>query len=105
MSKPLVVLIPHQLGPAEARRRLETGFAGLKAKFGDKFTAIEERWTGDHLDLGVRALGQSVRAGLDVAADHVRVEVHLPWMLAMIAEKAKGFIAQEGQLLLEKKKR
>lgn len=104
MSKPLVVIIPHQLGRELARQRLEAGIGGLKAKFGDKVTSIDERWTGDHLDVDVKALGQSVSGGLDVAEDHVRVEVQLPWMLAMIAEKAKGYIEREGQLLLEKKK-
>lgn len=104
MSKPLVVVIPHQLGRDGARRRLQDGVGTLKAKFGDKVTSIDERWTGDHLDLDVKALGQSVSSGLDIAEDHVRVEVQLPWILAVIAEKAKGYIEKEGQLLLEKKK-
>jgi hypothetical protein len=103
MSKPLIVTIPHQLGPTEAKRRLETGLAGLKAKFGEHVASVDERWTGNHLDLSVRALGQAVEAALDVEPDHVRVEVRLPWMLAMIAEKAKGYIQKEGQLLLAKK--
>ena len=104
MSKPLIVEIPHQLGREEARRRLETGMGQLKSKFGDKFTSVDQSWTGDHLDVVIKAMGQAVSAGLDVETDHVRLEVHLPWMLAMIAEKAKGFIRKEGQLLLEKKK-
>lgn len=103
MTKPLIVEIPHQLGREEARRRLQTGIGQLKTKFADKVTALDESWTGDHLDLAVKALGQSVSAGLDVEADHVRLEIHLPWMLALLAEKAKGFIRKEGQLLLEKK--
>lgn len=103
MSKPLIVVIPHQLGRAEARRRLEQGFGRLKEKFGQHVAAVEESWTGDRLDLGVRALGQEITAALDVAETEVRVEVQLPWMLAMIAEKAKGYIRKEGTLLLEKK--
>ncbi len=103
MSKPLVVVIPHQLGREAARQRLETGVTVLKEKFGDKVSSIDESWTGDHLDVAVTAMGQSVSGGLDVAEDHVRVEVQLPWMLAMIAEKARGMIEKEGQLLLEKK--
>lgn len=103
MSKPLVVLVPHQLGREGARRRLEEGVGQLKAKFGDKLAGIDERWAGDRLDVVVRALGQSVAAGLDVAEDHVKVEVQLPWMLAMIAGKAKSLIQKEGRLLLGKK--
>lgn len=103
MSKPLVVVIPHQLGREEARKRLATGVEAMKAKFGHKVTSIDERWTGDQLDVDIKALGSSVVGGLNVADDHVRVEVQLPWLLAMIAEKAKGMIEKEGQLLLEKK--
>lgn len=103
MSKPLVVTVPHQLGRAEARRRLEEGVTSLKAKFGDKVSSIDERWSGDRLDIDVKALGQSVAAMLEVTEEHVQVEVQLPWMLAMIAEKAKGFIQKEGRVLLEKK--
>jgi hypothetical protein len=103
MSKPLIVTVPHQLGRAEARRRLENGIGQLRAKFGDKVTSVEDSWTGDRLDVHVQALGQSAQAQLDVADDHVRVEVQLPWMLAMVAEKAKGFIQKEGTLLFEKK--
>lgn len=103
MSKPLIVEIPHQLGRDEARRRLQAGFGQLRAKFGDKVTSVEERWTGDHLDVGIKAMGQAISAGLDVEQDRVRLEVQLPWMLAMIAEKAKGLLQKEGKLLLDKK--
>lgn len=103
MSKPLIVTVPHQLGRAEARRRLESGIGHLKAKFGDKVSSVTDAWTGDRLDVRVVALGQSADAQLDVEEDHVRVEVQLPWMLAMIAEKAKGLIQKEGTLLLAKK--
>ena len=103
MSKPLIVEVPHQLGRDEAKRRLEEGVGRLKAAFGHKVTSVEERWTENHLDVSIRAMGQGITAALDVQADRVRVEVQLPWMLAMLAEKAKGFIAKEGQLLLTKK--
>ena len=103
MSKPLVVVVPHQLGRAEARRRLETGLASLAQTFGEKLTSVDQAWTGDRLDVNVKALGQSVAAGLDVGESEVRVEVQLPWMLALIAEKAKGYIQKEGKLLLDKK--
>ena len=104
MSKPLVVVIPHQLGREVARSRLERGVDTLKAKFADTVGSVEDRWTGDRLDFAIKAMGQSISGGLDVADDSVTVEVQLPWMLAMIAEKAKGYIEKEGQLLLEKKK-
>jgi hypothetical protein len=38
-----------------------------------------------------------------VMQDSVRVELVLPWILAMVAEKARGFIQKQGTLMLEKK--
>jgi len=103
MSKPLVVVIPHQLGRAGARQRLDSGIEMLKSKFSSQISSVDTRWTDDHLDLVVQAVGQSVTAALDVGENDVRVEVQLPWMLALIAEKAKNMIQKEGQLLLDKK--
>ena len=103
MTKPLVITVPHELGRAEAKRRLEDGVGKLKATFGDKVSSVDETWSGDRLDVLVKALGQSVAAALQVREDHVQVEVQLPWALALVAEKAKGLIQRQGQLLLEKK--
>jgi hypothetical protein len=103
MSKPLVVSIPHNLGQAEAMRRLQGGMAGVKSQFGDKVASIQETWSGNRMDFRVGAMGQSVSGHLEVMPDQVRVEVQLPWILAMVAEKAKTFIQKQGTLLLEKK--
>jgi putative polyhydroxyalkanoate system protein len=103
MTKPLVVSIPHNLGKAEARRRLHTGVSQLKAQVGDKFGTVEETWAEDRMSFKVAAMGQTVEGHLDVAEDSVRVEVQLPWILAMMAEKAKGYIQKQGTLMLEKK--
>jgi hypothetical protein len=103
MSKPVVVSIPHQLGKEEALRRLHGGMGRLRSQFGDKLGTIEDKWVGDHADFRVSVLGQTVTGALDVREAEVRVEVHLPWMLAMVAEKAKGLIQKQGTLMLEKK--
>ncbi|MDG2571140.1 polyhydroxyalkanoic acid system family protein [Vibrio parahaemolyticus] len=103
MAKPLVVSIPHNLGQAEAMRRLHGGMSGLKSQFGDKVASIDETWNGNRMDFRVGAMGQNVSGHLEVMQDVVRVVVQLPWILAMIAEKAKTFIQKQGTLLLEKK--
>ena len=103
MAQPVVVSIPHQLGKEEAKRRLQGGLGKLRTSFGTSVSAVEENWTNDHLDFRWGVLGQTVAGGLDVNDDHVRLEIQLPWMLAMIAEKAKSLIQTQGKLLLEKK--
>jgi hypothetical protein len=103
MAKPLIVSIPHNLGKAEATRRLQGGMSSVKSQFGDKVASIDETWRGDRMDFRVGAMGQTVNGHLEVMEEQVRVEVQLPWILAMIAEKAKTFIQKQGTLLLEKK--
>ncbi len=103
MSKPLVVSIPHRLGKDEAGRRLRAGLGHAGANFSHLFTIREEMWTGDHLQFRVSAFGQVVSGSIDVAEDHVRLEVLLPWLLAKLAESLQPLIRKEGTLLLEKK--
>ena len=103
MSKPLIVSIPHSLGKEEARRRLQAGVGELHGQFDGKLSHIEDTWTGDHLDFRLTALGQSLTGGIDVMDDSVRLEVQLPWVLSLVAEKAKSLIRQQGMLMLEKK--
>jgi Putative polyhydroxyalkanoic acid system protein (PHA_gran_rgn) len=103
MSKPLVISIPHQLGKQEARRRLKDGLGGAGASFSHLFSIEEQSWTGDRLQFRVSALGQSATGSVDVAEDYVKLEVYLPWLLAMVAETLQPLIRKEGVLLLEKK--
>ena len=103
MSKPIVISIPHQLGKDEARRRLETGFAGLQRQFSAQIASMDQRWEADRMDFKVGAMGQTIAGHLKVMQDSVRVELVLPWILAMVAEKARGFIQKQGTLMLEKK--
>jgi hypothetical protein len=103
MSKPVVVSIPHRLGKEEAVRRLKSGLERTRAGFGGQLAVTQEAWAGDHLDLSVSIFGQATDGAIDVADDHIRIEVRLPWLIGMLAEKAHALIRRHGQLLLEKK--
>ena len=63
----------------------------------------EERWNGDRLIFHVRALGQTASGHLDVAEDHARLEVTLPWLLQRFAKAAQVAIKNRGNLLLTKR--
>ena len=102
MSAPLVVSIPHQLGREEAIRRLKVGLTRAAASI-PVLKVDEERWDGDRMVFRVRALGQAASGHLDVADDHVRLEVTLPWLLQRFAEVAKVAIRNRGNLLLTKR--
>lgn len=102
MSTPMVVSIPHRLGRDEARRRLEEGLGTVHTQLAAYTTSIEQGWTGDRLDFRVVAMAQTVTGRVDVMDDHVRVEVDLPWMLAMLAKRLSGKIERTGAKLLTK---
>jgi hypothetical protein len=101
MSAPLVVSIPHRLGREEAVRRLKTGL-GRAASSIPVMQVEEERWSGDSMNFRIRALGQIASGQVDVADDHVKVQVVLPWLLQRFAEMAQATIRKRGQLLLGK---
>ena len=102
MSAPLVVSIPHRLGREEATRRLKTGLTRAASSV-PVLKVDEERWEQDRMIFRIRALGQAASGHLDVADDHVRLEVTLPWLLQRFAEVAQVAIRNRGNLLLGKK--
>jgi hypothetical protein len=102
MSKPIVVSIPHKLGKEEALRRIKPALSKASASF--PVLAVEQEiWTDDRMEFRVRALGQVASGTVDVEADHVRLEVTLPWLLHKFAEVMQATVGARGRILLEKK--
>ncbi|HXL13706.1 MAG TPA: polyhydroxyalkanoic acid system family protein [Bradyrhizobium sp.] len=102
MSAPLVVSIPHQLGREEAIRRLKGGLTRAASSF-PGLKVDEERWEENRMIFRVRALGQVASGTVDVAEDHVQLEVTLPWLLQRFAQAAQIAIKNRGNLLLTKR--
>jgi hypothetical protein len=102
MPAPLIVSIPHRLGREEATRRLKEGMT--RAASSVPILRIDEaRWEGNRMILRASALGQVASGQVDVADDHVRVEVTLPLLLQRFAQVAQAAIRNRGHLLLTKK--
>lgn len=102
MPAPLVVSIPHRLGREEAMRRLKTGLTRAASSV-PVLHVDEERWEDNRMMFRVRALGQAAAGHVEVAEDHVKVEVVLPWLLQRFAQAAQIAIRNRGNLLLTKK--
>ena len=102
MSAPLIVSIPHRLGREEATRRLKAGLTRATTSI-PVLKVDEERWEENRMVFRIRALGQAASGHLDVADDHVRLEVTLPWLLQRFAEVAQVAIRNRGNLLLTKR--
>lgn len=103
MASPIIISIPHQLGRAEARRRIEGGFAKIVNVLPGSSGVASERWDGDRLIFSVAALGQTVSGVIQVLDATVTMEIELPGVLRVIASGLKQRLQKMGQLLLTKK--
>lgn len=103
MATPISISIPHQLGRAEARRRIEAGFANIARQVPGSGSNYIEQWDGDRLTFSVTGLGQTVSGVVDVRDIAVTMEIELPGVLGMIASGLKARLQKAGQLLLTKK--
>ena len=102
MTTPITVSIPHQLGRAEARRRIEAGFAKIIGLLPGSSGSPSERWDGDRLIFSVAAMGQTVSGVIHVLDAAVTMEIEIPGVLGVIARGLKGKLQKMGQLLLTK---
>ena len=98
--EPVCANIPHQLGKAEAKQRLEGGIGkmGEMIPGGD---VTEHHWDGDRLHFTAKAMGQTIGAVCDVMDDKVAVELNLPPFLAMFANKIREKLERSGPKLLK----
>lgn len=103
MSKPLIVVIPHQLGKEAAITRLQNGLAKATATL-PMLSLKEQVWTGDSMAFRMSAMGQEAHGKVDVADEDVRIEITLPWLLQRFGEMIQSAIREKGQILLDQKK-
>ena len=96
----LTVAIPHQLTRAEAKRRIEEGVTQLQQQYGATLGHLTRTWNGDTMDFTLHVLGTTLPGQVHVEDQVVRVNVALPWMFSLLAERIKPQIEQEGRKLL-----
>lgn len=89
MSTPISIDIPHKLGKAEARSRMDKGVdrIGDHVPGGGK---VQHHWEGDRLHFTVTAIGQTIACRCDVMEDKVHADIDLPPVLSLFAGKIRG---------------
>ena len=102
MSTPLRVSIPHALGRAEARRRIETGFSKLTSQLPGVAALRNQSWEGDRLAFSLAVLAQTVSGSVEVFETVVTIDIELPGLLGQIAGAFKDRLQKAGKLLLTK---
>jgi hypothetical protein len=99
-SGPVVVVIAHRHGKAEATRRIKAGLEDVRTRYAAKLKVAEEKWEGGRLTFRVAVLGQTVVGAIDVADDNARAEAKLTWFMAHLVKPAEEIIRQEGAKML-----
>ncbi len=100
MADPITLDIPHKLGKAAVRERLDSGIG----KIGSIIPGggqVQHAWDGDTMNFTVSALGQTMACKATVFEDKVHAEVDLPPMFALFAGKIREALGQELPKLLK----
>jgi putative polyhydroxyalkanoate system protein len=96
----LTISIPHQLGQAEAKRRLDELASDVQGNSNGMFQQVEQHWDGDTLHFQIAAMGQSISGKAHVAEQTVNLDIALPWMLSLLAGTVKKQVEQQARDLL-----
>ncbi|MDR3463954.1 MAG: polyhydroxyalkanoic acid system family protein [Beijerinckiaceae bacterium] len=100
MSKSIIVVFPHQLGVAEAKRRIAAQAEEALRTYVDKIGSGELTWDGDTGHVRVSALSQAVNAQVEVKPAEIRVEIHLPWLLAAFSNAIEARVKSNASAAL-----
>lgn len=99
MTQPITLDIPHDLGRAGARQKLEQGM-GQIAGIVPGGSLKEHRWEGDTLYFVIEAMGQRVTARIEVREVDIHAVVDLPPLAALFANTIKAQLGLVGTKLL-----
>ena len=100
MTQPISLDIPHQLGKAGVRARLDGGIGRLGEKIPGG-AQVQHRWDGDTLHFTVQAMGQTIKSTAEVFERHVHAVVDLPALLSLFAAPLRAAIEREAPKLLK----
>ncbi|PZU06847.1 polyhydroxyalkanoic acid system family protein [Sphingomonas sp.] len=96
------ISIPHELGKAEARRRIEQGLPKLQQHIPGG-GSMEAEWPSDYsLALLIGAMGQKIPVRLDIEEDHIRGDVTIPIFLKMMSGQVSEFVKTSAEKMLAK---
>ena len=103
MAKSISIEVPHHLTQDQARARIADGIDKAVESHGNKVSSVSHNWDGNKLAFAVKAMGQSLSGTADVLPQSVKINVDLPWALAMFGGKLKDRMETEVRGALEDK--
>ena len=94
IARDLSLSFDHHLGAAEAQRRVAARLERLRAEFANKVGSSTVTWTGNNALVEVSAFGQNANGRVYVTDTNVRIQVHLPLLLAPLGGKIESFLTK-----------
>ena len=92
--------VPHELGAAEAKSRLERFIEMLQGKFQEKVSDLSQGWTGNTLNFGFKTFGIKINGAIDVQENALKVDGDIPFAAMMFKGKIESEIREQlGRLI------
>lgn len=97
------VMLPHNLGAEEVRRRMHAHAHEIANYFPPGMATVETTWEHeDRMDLVIIAAGQEFEGGIDVGEDKVIIELDLPRIFGFLKGTLERAVKKHGGRMLEK---
>jgi hypothetical protein len=100
MGVPVEMDIPHKLGKAGVRERLDKGIGRIGTMIPGG-ALVEHHWEDDTMLFTVQAMGQRIASRLETFEDKVHAAIDLPPLMALFANQVKAMLESEAPKLLE----
>ena len=96
------VTVPHDLGRAEAKRRLEAGLPKLEQHIPGGGSLTSNFVSDDMLQLEINAMGQRIPVAIRIENDRLDAEVSVPVFLKMMRGQIADFVKVSAEKMLQK---
>lgn len=94
--KSLEVRVPHDLEPAEVRRRLDVAIQRAQTDFADKVSEVKSSWDGDErLQIAVVVMGMKFDGEIDLLVEELVVRLNVPGMAGLFAGRIRAGIEEQ----------
>lgn len=102
MTSPVTIDVPHRLGRAAAKARMQARTGDLAAHLPGGMAEVRASWPGEYeMALDIATMGQTIAARLEVQDTLVRVHLMLPPLLAFFSGMIGSAVREGGTRLLE----
>lgn len=91
----LTFTIPHGQSKEDARERLLQFSDGLRNKFQDQISDLQESWEGDRLDFSFRTYGIPIQGNITVNPSALSVQCELPLSAMIFKGKIEAEVREQ----------